>query len=102
MRRLRVRRVAKAEIRSAFEWYRKQSPVVAERFLEAVDAAFAAIEAGPERVDLTGSRLKLGGGSSHSVFVNVALRKVSTVPRHREIKDFLAKRICKDLKIPAV
>ncbi|HMC93323.1 MAG TPA: type II toxin-antitoxin system HicA family toxin, partial [Polyangia bacterium] len=29
-------------------------------------------------------------GGRHSVFVNRANRKVSTVPRHSEIKDFLA------------
>jgi plasmid stabilization system protein ParE len=53
-----VRRVAKAEIRSAHEWYRKQSPLVAERFLEAVDAAIAAIEAGPERHRIVRGRLR--------------------------------------------
>jgi predicted RNA binding protein YcfA (HicA-like mRNA interferase family) len=39
-------------------------------------------------------------GGSHSVFVNRAKRKVSTVPRHNEIKDFLAVKICRDLEIP--
>jgi predicted RNA binding protein YcfA (HicA-like mRNA interferase family) len=39
-------------------------------------------------------------GGSHSVFLNPAARKVSTVPRHREIKDFLARKICRDLEIP--
>ena len=36
----------------------------------------------------------------HSVFVNRTNRKVSTVPRHSEIKDFLALKICRDLEIP--
>jgi hypothetical protein len=27
-------------------------------------------------------------------------RKVSTVPRHREIKEFRVRKICKDLEIP--
>jgi predicted RNA binding protein YcfA (HicA-like mRNA interferase family) len=36
----------------------------------------------------------------HSVYVNRANNEVSAVPRHREINDFLAKRICRDLKIP--
>ena len=40
-------------------------------------------------------------GSNHSVYVNRANRKVSTVPRHREINDFLGRNICKDLEIPA-
>jgi mRNA interferase HicA len=38
-------------------------------------------------------------GGSHSVFVNRATAKVSAVPRHREINDFLARKICGDLQI---
>jgi predicted RNA binding protein YcfA (HicA-like mRNA interferase family) len=36
-------------------------------------------------------------GARHSVFFNPLLRKSSTVPRHTEIDDFLAKKICRDL-----
>lgn len=39
-------------------------------------------------------------GAKHSVFVNRARNKTSTVPRHREINDFLAKKICRDLEMP--
>ncbi|MEK7516789.1 MAG: type II toxin-antitoxin system HicA family toxin [Patescibacteria group bacterium] len=39
-------------------------------------------------------------GANHSVFFNPATRRISTVPRHTEIDDFLAKKICKDLGIP--
>lgn len=39
-------------------------------------------------------------GGAHSVFVNRSTRKVSTVPRHRELNDYLAAKICKDLGIP--
>ena len=39
-------------------------------------------------------------GGAHSVYVNRTERKVSTVPRHREINDFLASKICKDLGVP--
>ena len=39
-------------------------------------------------------------GGSHSVFVNREERKASTVPRHRELNDYLAAKICKDLGIP--
>ena len=39
-------------------------------------------------------------GAKHSVFVNRARNKSSTVPRHREINDFLAKKICRDLDVP--
>lgn len=39
-------------------------------------------------------------GGSHSVYVNRNARKTSTVPRHREINDFLARKICRDLDVP--
>ena len=39
-------------------------------------------------------------GGSHSVYVNRSTGKTSTVPRHREINDFLAHKICKDLEVP--
>jgi mRNA interferase HicA len=39
-------------------------------------------------------------GGSHSVYVNRKSRKTSTVPRHWEINDFLARKICRDLEIP--
>lgn len=40
-------------------------------------------------------------GGNHSVYRNDATGKQSTVPRHREIKDLLARRICRDLEIDA-
>jgi len=39
-------------------------------------------------------------GGRHSIFVNHSNKKTSSVPRHREINNFLAKKICKDLEIP--
>jgi predicted RNA binding protein YcfA (HicA-like mRNA interferase family) len=39
-------------------------------------------------------------GGSHSVYVNRSADKTSTVPRHREINDFLARKICNDLEVP--
>ncbi|HWM91976.1 MAG TPA: type II toxin-antitoxin system HicA family toxin [Thermoanaerobaculia bacterium] len=39
-------------------------------------------------------------GGRHSVYVNRQTRKSSAVPRHREINEFLADKICKDLEIP--
>ncbi|MFI5352146.1 MAG: type II toxin-antitoxin system HicA family toxin [Candidatus Binatales bacterium] len=39
-------------------------------------------------------------GGNHSVYVNRAERKVSMIPRHREINDFLARKICRDLGVP--
>jgi mRNA interferase HicA len=39
-------------------------------------------------------------GGRHSVFVNRATRKASSVPRHREINEQLARKICRDLEVP--
>lgn len=39
-------------------------------------------------------------GGSHSVYVNREAGKSSTVPRHRELNEFLARKICKDLEVP--
>jgi predicted RNA binding protein YcfA (HicA-like mRNA interferase family) len=58
-----------------------------------------------KRIDLIrhleqhGAQLLREGGS-HSVYVNRAVGKTSTVPRHREINEFLAHKICKDLEVP--
>lgn len=41
-------------------------------------------------------------GSRHSVFKNQTNGQLSTVPRHKEIKDQLASKICKDLDIPDI
>jgi mRNA interferase HicA len=38
-------------------------------------------------------------GSRHSVFWNPLNRKFSTIPRHREIDDDLARKICRDLGV---
>ena len=38
-------------------------------------------------------------GAKHSVFVNRARNRSSTVPRHREINEFLARKICRDLEV---
>ena len=39
-------------------------------------------------------------GRKHAVYANRAAQKVSAVPRHREINEFLARKICRDLQIP--
>ncbi|MHB8646372.1 MAG: type II toxin-antitoxin system HicA family toxin [Thermomicrobiales bacterium] len=39
-------------------------------------------------------------GKRHSVYWNPANQKTSTVPRHTEIPDTLARKICRDLGIP--
>jgi len=45
-----------------------------------------------------GCRL-LREGERHSVFWNPANRRTSSVPRHAEIADFLARKICRDLAV---
>ncbi|MDP2211121.1 MAG: type II toxin-antitoxin system HicA family toxin [Candidatus Aquicultor sp.] len=39
-------------------------------------------------------------GANHTVYVNRIEKKASTVPRHKEIDDYLVAKICKDLGIP--
>jgi predicted RNA binding protein YcfA (HicA-like mRNA interferase family) len=38
-------------------------------------------------------------GARHSVFFNPLLKRSSTLPRHNEIHNELAKKICRDLGI---
>jgi hypothetical protein len=38
-------------------------------------------------------------GSKHTMYVNRAAQASAAIPRHREINDFLVKRICRDLKV---
>jgi len=41
-------------------------------------------------------------GGRHTIFVNPANDKKSPIPRHTEISDYLAVKICKQLKIPSI
>ncbi len=57
-----------------------------------------------KRVDLIRHLEKCGcvmlrEGGNHTVYVNGAVRKVSTVPRHREINELLIRKICRELDI---
>jgi hypothetical protein len=52
-----------------------------------------------KRIDLIRHRERCGceflrEGNDHSVSVNLAARKSSSMPHHREIDDFLARKIC--------
>ena len=38
-------------------------------------------------------------GGRHSIYWNPTTRRTSSVPRHAEINDFLARKICRDLGI---
>jgi len=39
-------------------------------------------------------------GAKHTLYVNPSNEQTSAIPRHREINDFLARKICRDLGIP--
>lgn len=41
-------------------------------------------------------------GKNHSLFYNPKTNKSATVPRHKEINNFTAGAICKDLCIPII
>jgi predicted RNA binding protein YcfA (HicA-like mRNA interferase family) len=41
-------------------------------------------------------------GSRHSIYVNPANSKKAPVPRHMEIDNRLARRICRQLEIPQI
>ena len=38
-------------------------------------------------------------GGEHTVYVNRTARRSSSIPRHREVNDFLARKICEDLQV---
>jgi predicted RNA binding protein YcfA (HicA-like mRNA interferase family) len=40
-------------------------------------------------------------GGAHTIYLNRTARKVTAVPRHREINDLLAAKICRDLDVPS-
>ncbi len=39
-------------------------------------------------------------GGNHTIYVNRAARKTSSVPRHYEINNELARKIFRDLEVP--
>ena len=39
-------------------------------------------------------------GSAHSLWVNLQTGEVESVPRHTEIPDLLARKICRGLSVP--
>ena len=40
-------------------------------------------------------------GGRHTIYVNRVARKSSAVPRHPEINEHIARKICRDLNVPA-
>lgn len=43
---------------------------------------------------------RLREGGRHTMFVNPPRKKVSAMPRHNEINEILARKICRDLDVP--
>ncbi len=43
---------------------------------------------------------QLREGNNHTIYVNRKAHKTSSVPRHTEINDYLARKICRDLEVP--
>lgn len=39
-------------------------------------------------------------GGRHSLYVNRQTRRAAAVPRHTDVNDFLARKICVDLGVP--
>ena len=52
----------------------------------------------PRHLESHGCELLREGGN-HTVYANRRLRKTTSIPRHREIDDFLARKICRDLQV---
>ncbi|OHA88802.1 MAG: addiction module toxin, HicA family [Candidatus Zambryskibacteria bacterium RIFCSPHIGHO2_02_FULL_43_14] len=57
-----------------------------------------------KRIDLIRHLRKSGctlvrEGSNHSIFVNIASKRATSVPRHSEVNTFTARKICRDLGI---
>ena len=46
------------------------------------------------------TRVFLREGGNHTVYVNRTAKRVSTIPRHSDINEDLARKICKDLRVP--
>jgi mRNA interferase HicA len=51
------------------------------------------------RLESQGCRLLRDRGK-HSVYVNPLNNQTSAVPLHREVNDFLSRKICRDLGVP--
>jgi hypothetical protein len=46
------------------------------------------------------SQIAVREGGRHTVYVNRAAQRSTSIPRHREINDLLARKICRDLQVP--
>ena len=51
-----------------------------------------------KHLESCGCQIKREG--KHTIYENPANKQTSAVPRHSEINDYLARKICRDLKVP--
>jgi len=78
---VRIRRIARAEIHEAFNWYLARSPRAAARFIDAVDLAIRGIEEAPERHGPIHGNLRrwLLQGFPYGVYYKVYPKVISVV-----------------------
>jgi toxin ParE1/3/4 len=81
VRRLRVRKTARAEIAAAFDWYLERSPAAAAQFLDAVDQAMGLIEEATESHPVIRGRLRrvLLRGFPYGIYFKVYPSTISVV-----------------------
>jgi plasmid stabilization system protein ParE len=81
VRQLRFRRIARAEIFEAFNWYLVRSPRAAAGFIEAADVAIRGIEEAPELHGPIHGNLRrwLLGGYPYGVYYKVYPKVISVV-----------------------
>ena len=79
--RLRVRKLARAEILAAFAWYLARSSQAAADFLDAVDDAIKSIEHAPKRQAVVRGQLRrrLLKGFPYAVYYKLYPRTISVV-----------------------
>ena len=79
--RLRVRKLARAEIQAAFVWYLARSSQAASDFLDAVDDAINSIERAPKRQAIIRGQLRrrLLKGFPYAVYYKLYPRMISVV-----------------------
>jgi len=94
VRSLRVRALARQEIESAFDWYRERSPLAAEGFLDALDAALLHITDAPEQHLVVRGLLRrvLLAGYPYAIYYKVypaVISVVGVVHGHRHPRTWL-------------
>jgi predicted RNA binding protein YcfA (HicA-like mRNA interferase family) len=40
-------------------------------------------------------------GGNHTIYMNRQAKKATAIPSHREINEFLARKICRDIGVPS-